>query len=181
LILSSLLGSILGVQLLFWLNEGILKLLIGLMMVFYALDQFRAKPLQVSPHIFSMLCFGLLAGIIGGATNAMAPFLMMYLMSCQLSKTDIVIISNLNFIASKLIQLILLFPILIAFETPQQHILIGICLFALAGVRVGAKIRHRLSQQHFKAMVLSLLFVLGIYALWQSAALLQQSHYSIFK
>ena len=171
----------LGVQLLFWLNEGILKLLLGLVMVFYVLDQLRTRPLQVSSHVSSMLCFGLLAGIIGGATNAMAPFLMMYLMSCQLSKTDIVIISNLNFIASKLIQLVWLFPLLIAFEVPQQHILIGISLFALAGVWIGGKIRHRLSQQHFKRMVLGLLLLLGLYALWQSAALIQQSNYSIFK
>ncbi|ENW85545.1 hypothetical protein F906_02358 [Acinetobacter pseudolwoffii] len=181
LILSSLLGSMLGVQLLFWLNEGILKLLLGLVMVFYVLDQLRTRPLQVSSHVSSMLYFGLLAGIIGGATNAMAPFLMMYLMSCQLSKTDIVIISNLNFIASKLIQLVWLFPLLIAFEVPQQHILIGISLFALAGVWIGGKIRHRLSQQHFKWIVLALLFGLGLYALWQSAGLLQQSGYSIFK
>ncbi|MGE8537972.1 MAG: sulfite exporter TauE/SafE family protein, partial [Acinetobacter sp.] len=81
----------------------------------------------------------------------------------------------------KLIQLTLLFPVLIAFEAPQQHILIGISLFALAGVWIGGKIRHRLSQQHFKYIVLSLLFILGLYALWQSAALIQQSNYSIFK
>ncbi len=139
LMLSSLVGSVLGVKLLLWLNEAYLKLLLGLVIIFYVLDQLRARPLQVSPHISSMLCFGLLAGIIGGATNAMAPFLMMYLMSCQLSKTDIVIISNLNFIAGKLIQLVLLFPILITLETHQQHILIGISLFALAGVWIGGK------------------------------------------
>ena len=104
LILSSLIGSVLGVKLLLWLNEAYLKLLLGLVIVFYVLDQLRARPLQVSPHISSMLCFGLLAGIIGGATNAMAPFLMMYLMSCQLSKIDIVIISNLNFIRDQLIR-----------------------------------------------------------------------------
>lgn len=181
LILSSLMGSVLGVKLLLWLNEGYLKLLLGLVMVFYVLDQLRVRPLQVSPHVSSMLCFGLLAGIIGGATNAMAPFLMMYLMSCQLSKTDIVIISNLNFMASKTIQLILLFPILISLKSHQQHILIGISLFALFGVWMGGKIRQHLSQQHFRRIVLMLLFGLGLYALWQSAALLQQSGYSILK
>ena len=79
---------------------------------------------------------------------------MMYLLSCQLSKTDIVIISNLNFIASKLVQLTLLFPILISLQTHQRHILLGITLFALIGVWLGGKIRHRLSQQHFKYLVL---------------------------
>ena len=46
-------------------------------------------------------------------------------------------------------------PILITLETHQQHILIGISLFALAGVWIGGKIRHRLSQQHFKWIVLA--------------------------
>ncbi|ATO18824.1 hypothetical protein BS636_03665 [Acinetobacter sp. LoGeW2-3] len=175
LILSSLLGSLLGVKLLLWLNEGYLKLLLGTVIVFYVLDQLRSKPLQSSPHVLSMLCFGLLAGVIGGATNAMAPFLMMYLLSCQLSKTDIVIISNLNFIVSKLIQLLLLFPILLQINSQQQSILIGITIFALIGVWIGGKIRHRLSQQHFKFLVLGLLAVLGVQTLWQSAALLQHS------
>ena len=124
------------------------------MIIFYVLDQLRSTPLRVSSSQLSMLGFGLLAGMIGGATNAMAPFLMMYLLSCQLSKTDIVIISNLNFIASKLVQLTLLFPILISLQTHQRHILLGITLFALIGVWLGGKIRHRLSQQHFKYLVL---------------------------
>ncbi|HCL58260.1 sulfite exporter TauE/SafE family protein [Acinetobacter variabilis] len=175
LMLSSLVGSVIGVKLLIWINEGYLKLLLGLVIIFYVLDQLRPTPLRVSSSQLSMLGFGLLAGMIGGATNAMAPFLMMYLLSCQLSKTDIVIISNLNFIASKLVQLTLLFPILISLQTHQRHILLGITLFALIGVWLGGKIRHRLSQQHFKYLVLFFLFGLGIYALWQSLGLLQHS------
>ena len=172
-----MIGSLFGVKLLLWLNEGYLKLLLGTVIIFYVLDQLRSKPFQSNPHILSMVCFGLLAGVIGGATNAMAPFLMMYLLSSQLSKTDIVIISNLNFIVSKLIQLLLLFPILIQINPQQQSILIGITIFALIGVWIGGKIRHRLSQRHFKFLVLGLLMVLGIQALWQSTALLQHSNH----
>jgi len=176
LILSSLLGSLLGVKLLLWLNEAYLKLLLGSVIVFYVVDQLRSRPLQASPQVWSMLVFGLLAGVIGGATNAMAPFLMMYLLSCQLNKTDIVIISNLNFIVGKLIQLLILFPLLVQITPQQQAILVGITIFALAGVWIGSKIRHRLSQKHFKFLVLALLAVLGIETLWQSAALLQHSN-----
>lgn len=176
LILSSLVGSLIGVQLLLWLNEGYLKLLLGVVIIFYVFDQFRTQPFQAGQHVLSMLCFGLLAGIIGGATNAMAPFLMMYLISRRLSKTDIVIISNLNFIASKIIQLFLLFPVLIHITPQQQHLIIWITLFALVGVWIGGKIRHRLSQRHFKIVVLIALLGLGIQALWQSIALLERSH-----
>jgi uncharacterized membrane protein YfcA len=47
----------------------------------------------------------------------------------------------------------------------------------LIGVWIGGKIRHRLSQRHFKFLVLGLLMVLGIQALWQSTALLQHSNH----
>ena len=175
LILSSLAGSVLGVKLLVWINEAYLKLLLGLVIIFYVLDQLRASPFRVSNSLLSMLSFGLLAGVIGGATNAMAPFLMMYLLSCQLTKTDIVIISNLNFMVSKLVQLALLFPVLVTLHSHQRQLLVGITLCALVGIWLGGKIRHRLSQQHFKYLVLVFLFGLGSYALWQSIGLLQQS------
>ncbi|ANF80937.1 hypothetical protein A3K93_01200 [Acinetobacter sp. NCu2D-2] len=175
LILSSLIGSLFGVQLLLWINEGYLKLLLGLVIVFYVMDQLRAKSIQVKPSSWNMIIFGLLAGIIGGATNAMAPFLMMYLLSCQLNKTDIVIITNLNFIISKLIQLLLLFPILIQIQSHQKIILVAITLFALVGVWLGNRMRQSLSQQHFKFLVLALLAVLGVFTLYQSATLLQHS------
>ncbi len=71
-------------------------------------NRLRQHPLQISASLKNMLIFGFVAGVIGGVTNAMAPFLMMYLLSTQHSKTDIVVISNLNFIISKLIQLAVL-------------------------------------------------------------------------
>lgn len=101
LILSALIGSYLGVSLLLILNEGYLKFAMGILILLYVADQFRQHPLQISVSLKNMLIFGFLAGVIGGATNAMAPFLMMYLLSTQHSKTDIVVISNLNFIISK--------------------------------------------------------------------------------
>ncbi|TQR61852.1 sulfite exporter TauE/SafE family protein [Acinetobacter sp. RF14B] len=175
LILSSLLGSLLGVKLLLWLNEGYLKLLLGAVILFYVLDQLRHQPFQVSPTVWSMLGFGLLAGTIGGATNAMAPFLMMYLLSCKISTTEVVMVSNLNFIVSKLVQLCVLFPLLLQLNPQQQYILVWITAFALAGVWIGGKIRHRLSPQHFRSLVLGLLLIFGLHALWQSTALLQHS------
>lgn len=175
LILSSLIGSFIGVKLLLWLNEGYLKLLLGLVIAFYVIDQLRRHPLQVSASTQNMLIFGLLAGVVGGATNAMAPFLMMYLLSCQLEKTDIVIVSNLSFIASKLIQLFLLYPVLIQIEAHLQFLLLAITLFAVLGVWLGNHFRQSLSQQHFKYLVLALLSLLGTVAIYQGATLLQHS------
>lgn len=86
LIGASLIGSLIGVNLLIKVPEGYLKIMLGIVMLLYVIDQFRHKPLQISASLQNMLLFGLLAGIIGGATNAMAPFLMMYLLSTRHQK-----------------------------------------------------------------------------------------------
>ncbi|NHB58014.1 sulfite exporter TauE/SafE family protein [Acinetobacter sp. 194] len=176
IISSSILGSFLGVRLLLWLNEGYLKLFMGSILILYVLDQFRRQPWQVKTSTINMIIFGFLAGIVGGATNAMAPFLMIYLLSSQLPKKDIIIVSNLNFMAGKLIQLIMLFPILMNLNTHQHVLILLIAIFALLGVWAGQKLQVHLSQQHFRVLIFVLLFLLGLHALWQSANLLQYTH-----
>ncbi|NWK52573.1 sulfite exporter TauE/SafE family protein [Acinetobacter sp. SwsAc5] len=172
LIFSALIGSYLGVSLLLILNEGYLKLAMGVLILLYVADQFRQRPLQISASLKNMLIFGLLAGVIGGATNAMAPFLMMYLLSTQHSKTDIVVISNLNFIISKLIQLAVLYPVIQQFNHTQLQVLALICLISVAMVYVGSQIRKNISQAVFKQIVFTLLGLMAIYAIAQGLSII---------
>ena len=172
LIFSALIGSYLGVSLLLILNEGYLKLAMGVLILLYVADQFRQRPLQISASLKNMLIFGLLAGVIGGATNAMAPFLMMYLLSTQHSKTDIVVISNLNFIISKLIQLAVLYPVIQQFNHIQLQVLALICLISVAMVYVGSQIRKNISQAVFKQIVFTLLGLMAIYAIAQGLSII---------
>lgn len=172
LIFSALIGSYLGVSLLLILNEGYLKLAMGVLILLYVADQFRQRPLQISASLKNMLIFGFLAGVIGGATNAMAPFLMMYLLSTQHSKTDIVVISNLNFIVSKLIQLAVLYPVIQQFSSTQFKVLALICLISVAMVYVGSLIRKNISQAVFKHIVFTLLSFMAIYAIAQGLSII---------
>ncbi|MEB6479987.1 sulfite exporter TauE/SafE family protein [Acinetobacter vivianii] len=172
LIGASLIGSLIGVNLLIKVPEGYLKIMLGIVMLLYVIDQFRHKPLQISASLQNMLLFGLLAGIVGGATNAMAPFLMMYLLSTRHQKNEIVIISNLSFLASKLVQLLLLYPSLLNFNQAQIWLLVIVTIVSLIFVYLGAKIRNRLSQQKFKYIIFIILTVLGFNALWQGFQLL---------
>ena len=147
----------------------------GLFILWYVLDQFRSQPLRIQASLKNMLLFGLLAGVIGGATNAMAPFLMMYLLSTEHSKTEIVLISNLNFAVSKLIQLLLLYPVMLQFKSEQWSLLGLLTVVSLLGVWAGGHLRAHISQQKFRWLILSLLAVLGGSALWQAVQLLSQN------
>lgn len=175
LVLSSLIGSILGVKLLLFVDQAYLKLLMGVSMLIYVLDQFRRQPFSLASNTQNMLIFGALAGLIGGATNAMAPFLMMYLLSARLAKVEIVVVSNLCFVASKWVQLAMLTPVILSFQRPEFNLLILITLFALFGIWLGSRLRHVLAAQHFKVVVLMVLMAFALHALWQGVALLQHS------
>ncbi|ENV73733.1 hypothetical protein F946_00667 [Acinetobacter johnsonii ANC 3681] len=172
LILSSLIASFIGVKILLMLSEAFLKLSLALILSIYLADQFRSQPMNIQPTTLNMLIFGSLAGVIGGATNAMAPFLMMYLLSSKHQKIDIIIISNLCFIVSKLIQMVLLFPHLGHFDTKQNQLLILLLIIALAGVYIGERIRRYLSQEKFKRLILGILALLALSSFWQALQLI---------
>lgn len=172
LIVSSLVGSFIGVSLLLYVSEAYLKLLMGTVILLYIADQFRATPIQLAHSMRNMALFGGLAGIIGGATNAMAPFLMMYLLSTKHQKNDVVIISNMSFLASKLVQLTMLAPIILTFKSTQIFLLICITISALIFVYLGSKIRSKMSQSAFNGVIFTALALLGINAIWQGIHLL---------
>ncbi len=63
------------------------------------------------------------------------------------------VISNLNFIISKLIQLAVLYPVIQQFSHIQLQVLALICLISVAMVYVGSLIRKNISQAVFKQIV----------------------------
>ena len=86
LAISSVIGSILGVKLLLILPISWLYLLMASVTLYYSINGLlniygKVKPIKVTPNNRNMVIFGLLAGVIGGATNAMSPILLMFLFS----------------------------------------------------------------------------------------------------
>lgn len=75
--------------------------------------------------------FGSLAGIIGGATNAMSPILMMYLFSETDTKHKIVKVSNICYFLGKIVQIFLLSDEVLAFNTGELLVLIAITLISV--------------------------------------------------
>lgn len=172
LLISSLIGSFLGVQVLLFLSEAFLKLTLAFMLFLYLVDQLRTQPFQIHSNVTNMLIFGLLAGVIGGATNAMAPFLMMYLLSSKHEKVEIIVISNLCFLISKLIQLGLLLPSFNLFDIQKNQLLIILFIGALLGAYIGGRMRAYLPQEKFKKLILWILTLLGLSSFWQALQLI---------
>ncbi|MBQ9619346.1 MAG: sulfite exporter TauE/SafE family protein, partial [Neisseriaceae bacterium] len=86
LAISSVIGSILGVKLLLILPISWLYLLMASVTLYYSVNGLlsmhgKVKSIKVLANNKNSILFGFLAGIIGGATNAMSPILLMYLFS----------------------------------------------------------------------------------------------------
>lgn len=171
LIIASLIGTSVGVAVLFYLSEQYLKLMLGLILLGYVLDQLRARPLILQASKQNMVLFGFAAGVIGGASNAMAPLLILYLMASQHQKNDVVLISNLIFLLTKIVQLCLLWSLIKQQLAYNWSLIIVLSLTAVLMVLIANRFRQHISQSHFRLGILILLGLLGLQALYQALQL----------
>ncbi|GAA5444402.1 hypothetical protein Misp06_02588 [Microbulbifer sp. NBRC 101763] len=148
------LGSLSGAWLLTWVNPDILKLLLAGSILIYLFSGVLRKYLSAlskRPQFFAVL-MGLLAGLIGGATNAIAPLLMIYLLEMTKSKLEIIFVSNICFFIGKLMQL----AILSLYLTYNEFEFIPLSIITIAaylGLVVGFRLQTRIDSDRYRSMI----------------------------
>lgn len=171
LALTSVIGSIIGVKLLFILPLAYLSLIMAAVILYYATQGLLAlyhiiKPISVPTGKISMASFGFLSGLIGGATNAMSPILLMYLLSKTQDKSEIAKASNLCYLLAKIVQIVLLWHQFANFDQKAWVLLVVIVAFSMLGLIFGTQLRHRISQNLFKQLIYIILLIIGIKVGW---------------
>ena len=166
LALASVVGSLLGVYLLLILPAAWLQLALALATGFYVLHSLR-RDLPAPPRgLPATLLLGLLAGVVGGATNAMSSILMMVLLAQSRDRHEIAQTANLCFALSKLVQLVVLWPVLQTL--PLGWAMMGaLCLVAIIGLLAGLALRQRMAFRHFRLLCLLVLSVLALLMGWR--------------
>lgn len=167
LALTSLIGSIIGVNLLWYVPAGIVYLLMAMITLYYVINGYLSnkgiiKGLRIPTGTLSLIIFGSVAGIVGGATNAMSPILMMYLFSNTNNKHEIVKASNICYLLSKIVQIILLRDQILAFS---KHEVISLTILTTASILflfIGIKLRNRVSNAKFRNAIYLILLFLSI-------------------
>lgn len=178
LIVSSVIGCMLGVLFLKNSPVGWMYLLLSLATLFYIFYSVFGGSTQEKLNIkikeskISMIILGGLAGIVGGATNAMSSILMMYLLAASDNKNEIVKTSNVCFLLAKVVQIFLLQHELVALNSQEIVALLTITVFSMMALFLGIKIRNNISTSFFKNLVLLVLLALSIQAGWRAIALL---------
>ena len=172
LFLTSFVGGIIGVKLLLLFAESYLKIFLGMTLIFYVMTQYTKYRIRFKKDNLTMAIFGFIAGVVGGVTNAIVAFLMIYLLGTGRTKHEMVIVNNISILITKIIQIVMLAPVIIGFDDKKMWLL-GIVIFiSLFFVYLGSYIRDKLSQEIFNHAIAVMLLVLGVYALWQGVRIL---------
>lgn len=97
---------------------------------------------------------------------------MIYLLGTDRTKHEMVIVNNISILITKIIQIVMLAPVIIAFDDKQMWLLGVVIFISLFFVYIGSYIRNKLSQEIFNHAIAVMLLVLGLYALWQGVQIL---------
>lgn len=167
LILSSLIGSIVGIKLLLIVPVGIMYILMASVTLLYVLSEYLSdkgiiRTVKVSTGFGNTLFFGFLAGIVGGATNAMSPILMMYLFSKTDDKQEIVKSSNICYLFGKVVQIALLGGTISELESNEVMLMVFITFVSIFFLFLGIRFRGSVSDRVFKNSIYIILLVLSI-------------------
>ena len=165
LALMSFIGSLIGTKLVFILPQNILLIGVGVAILFYVVSQWLGKTITLPTTFLVVTLSGLIAGIIGGATNAMSPVLMMYLLSAthgENAKTEIVVASNLCYLVGKIAQLIILWPEITVLKPSELMLIATATGIATVALFVGFYFRKKIPSALFRQLILVILFGLAI-------------------
>ena len=166
LAISSVIGTILGVKLLLILPVSWLYLLMASITLYYSINGLlntygKVKSIKINPNNKNMILFGLLAGIIGGATNAMSPILLMFLFSQTDDKNRIVKASNLCFLLAKIVQIYMLKEQYLMLEKGEFTLIFFLSIFSIFGLYVGIWLRSKISARFFNTLIFVILLILA--------------------
>ena len=167
LALMSLLGSLLGVKLLLWIDSSYILVLLAAVIAFYVISNALGKRIILPATTPVLIVTGLIAGIIGGSTNAMSTILLMYLLGSSDDKNTIAKVGNMCYLLGKVAQIIVLRESLIALPKADWLLIALLTTVSLVSLLIGIRLRHYLSQDRFRQLVLIILTFLGLRVGWQ--------------
>ncbi len=164
----AMVGSAIGTYILIFTNSEIFKALLAIAIIIYLLaDRIKLNFSWVREYpIFSKFTFGILAGILGGLTNVMAPVLIIYSMESKLSKSGLIQALNTCFLLGKGIQLFL-FSINGKFTLNDLSISSIMLIVASLALYAGINIKNKIKVSVYIKILRALLLILAVILLIQ--------------
>lgn len=163
LMLTLVLGTVVGAQLLARLDVRALSVIVGLTaVVFAALYAMGADMAFLSRgERYLMPLLGAASGLLGGTTNIYGPVLTSYLLSLRLNKKQFVFWLTLLFSVGSTTQVISFFYLGLYSDRTLAYSLLA-CIPMGLGLFLGLKLQARLPQRVWNTMVLAVILLSGL-------------------
>ena len=165
-----LFGTFAGSHILSIINEQLLLLIVGSLVIVFTALQFSSYKLTLGNHLIvpAGILFGLLSGLIGGISSMFGPMLIVYLVSLQgLNKDDFVSAISFLYVCAVVPWTLSL----LALGLLKGPLLIG-SLFGIipvsVGMAAGQQLRKHISEKYFQRLLLLILVISGASMIWQS-------------
>lgn len=169
LALYSVVGAAIGSRALVLLDPTPFKLLLAALVLLYLfVSQSKGFGMAwVKEHLgWSMLIFGLLAGISGGTTNVMLPLMVIFTLELGLARTAMIQTFNMCFLLGKLTQ-IAVFTHAGLFTTSVIVATAPLAAVSAAALLVGMRLRSKVAAQTYVRVIRSLLGVIAVLLIGQ--------------
>lgn len=171
LLAFTMVGTVLGTRILVALTARQVTLVLGgfvLAFVVLNLTRFRPRvPTTWEPWLSPLV--GLLAGMLGGVTNAVGTPLIVYFYALAMDKHEFVRSVALTFLVAKIVQL----GALTVYGLLGGAVVLGsvaLTLVGLAGFAAGLRVQDRVDQETFNRAVLGFLAAVGLWLLVRAFA-----------
>jgi hypothetical protein len=169
--IAILIGTWIGVKILSTIDEKTLMFLVGVAVIAFALLQGSKFRLHLPDRLVKPagILFGGASGLIGGVSSFFGPMLITYLISIRgLSKNQFV--SSISFLyVSAVVPWTLT---LYYFGLLDERLLVYSTFATLPvtlGLLTGQRIRHWISEERFRYLIIGILVISGLSMLWRAA------------
>jgi len=170
LILSVVVGSIIGTHLLVVYYNHYYKLVVaGVMLLYLNKERLRFSLTHaVAKQKGSVtVAMGILSGLVGGMANIMSPVLIMLILELKLDKKHAIGVMSFCFIANKTLQ-ILIFGYHGSFTVENSALIALFVGISLIGFWIGTKIHERIDEKLYTMILNRLLWVISFYLIFST-------------
>jgi len=160
LLLATFMGGIVGSVLLAHTDPSPYRLMLAFLIVVFLLTDHFDFRLNIQPVVSMMLLFGCLAGFAGGTTNVMVAVLIIYFLSVNVARSEMVPAMNLCFLVGKSTQ-IFVFLILGVVSFKWLLYTIPLALISVASLTVGQHFGERIPADRYRGILKVALLLLA--------------------
>ena len=160
LMLATFMGGIVGSVLLAHTDPSPYRLMLAFFIVVFLLTDHFDFRLNIQPVVSMMLLFGCLAGFAGGTTNVMVAVLIIYFLSVNVARSEMVPAMNLCFLVGKSTQ-IFVFLILGVVSFKWLLYTIPLALISVASLKVGQHFGERIPADRYRGILKVALLLLA--------------------